>query len=50
MKAVTVNDRMRRGYRYELTAPPSRNFDPAAAAVSFAVLGLRQPEDLIAKE
>ena len=27
-KAVTVNDRMQRGYRYELTAPPGRNFDP----------------------
>ena len=48
-KAVTVNDRMRRGYRHELTAPPGRNLDPAAATASFAALGLRQPEDLIAK-
>ena len=27
-KAITVNDRMQRGYRYELTAPIGRNFDP----------------------
>jgi hypothetical protein len=27
-KTVTVNDRMQRGYRYELTAPAGRNFDP----------------------
>mgnify|MGYP003401935299 CR=1 FL=1 len=25
---VTVNDRMQRGYRYELTARPGRDFDP----------------------
>src|SRR5688572_20430702 len=25
---ITVNDRMQRGYRYELTAPAGRNFDP----------------------
>jgi hypothetical protein len=27
-KTVTVNDRMQRGYRYVLTAPLGRNFDP----------------------
>jgi hypothetical protein len=27
-KIVTVNDRMQRGYRYALTAPAGRNFDP----------------------
>jgi hypothetical protein len=27
-KAITVNDRMQRGYRYELVAPAGRNFDP----------------------
>ena len=27
-RLITVNDRMQRGYRYELTAPPGRNFDP----------------------
>src|SRR5262249_36324604 len=27
-KLVVVNDRMQRGYRYELTAPVGRNFDP----------------------
>ena len=27
-KTVTVNDKMQRGYRYILTAPPGRNFDP----------------------
>ena len=26
--SITVNDRMQRGYRYELTAPAGRNFDP----------------------
>jgi hypothetical protein len=26
---VTVNDLMQRGYTYELTEPPGRNFDPA---------------------
>ena len=26
---VTVNDRMQRGYRYELVAPPGKEFDPA---------------------
>jgi hypothetical protein len=25
---ITVNDRMQKGYRYELTAPPGRLFDP----------------------
>jgi hypothetical protein len=25
---ITVNDRMQRGYRYELTAPAGRKFDP----------------------
>ena len=25
---ITVNDRMQRGYRYELTAPTGRRFDP----------------------
>ena len=25
---VTVNDKMQRGYRYVLTAPAGRNFDP----------------------
>lgn len=25
---VTVNDRMQHGYRYELVAPPGRDFDP----------------------
>ena len=27
-RTVTVNDRMQRGYRYEITAPVGRNFDP----------------------
>lgn len=27
-KYVTVNDRMQCGYRYELSAPAGRNFDP----------------------
>jgi hypothetical protein len=27
-RIVTVNDRMQKGYRYELTAPAGRNFDP----------------------
>ena len=27
-KRITVNDRMQRGYRYVLTAPAGRNFDP----------------------
>ncbi|MFH2063501.1 MAG: hypothetical protein ABIJ46_05135 [bacterium] len=27
-KTVTVNDKMQRGYRYELTEPPGRNFRP----------------------
>jgi hypothetical protein len=27
-KTVTVRDRMQRGYRYTLTAPAGRNFDP----------------------
>ena len=27
-KFAVVNDRMQRGYRYELTASPGRNFDP----------------------
>ena len=27
-RIVTVNDRMQRGYRYELTAPTGRDFDP----------------------
>ena len=27
-KHVIVNDRMQRGYRYELSAPMGRNFDP----------------------
>ena len=28
-RSVTVNDRMQRRYRYTLTAPAGRNFDPA---------------------
>jgi hypothetical protein len=28
-KVVTVNDRMQRGYRYALSAPVGRSFDPA---------------------
>jgi hypothetical protein len=28
MRIVTVNDRMQRGYAYELVAPPGENFDP----------------------
>lgn len=28
-RTVTVNDRMQRGYTYELTEPAGRNFDPA---------------------
>jgi hypothetical protein len=28
-KYVTVNDRMQRGYRYELSEPVGRNFDPS---------------------
>jgi hypothetical protein len=27
-KTVVVNDRMQRGYRYVLTAPTGKNFDP----------------------
>lgn len=27
-RTVTVNDKMQRGYRYALTAPSGRNFDP----------------------
>jgi hypothetical protein len=27
-QTVTVNDRMQKGYRYELTEPPGKNFDP----------------------
>jgi hypothetical protein len=27
-RIVVVNDKMQRGYRYELAAPPGRNFDP----------------------
>jgi len=27
-KFVTVHDKMQRNYRYELSAPPGRNFDP----------------------
>jgi len=27
-KTITVNDRMQRGYRYVLSAPAGRNFDP----------------------
>jgi len=27
-RIVKVNDRMQKGYRYELTAPVGRNFDP----------------------
>src|SRR5215468_6758496 len=27
-RSVTVNDKMQKGYRYELTAPAGRNFDP----------------------
>jgi len=27
-RTITVNDRMQRGYRYTLTAPAGRNFDP----------------------
>ena len=27
-RVIEVNDRMQRGYRYELTAPVGRNFDP----------------------
>ena len=27
-RVVTVNDRMQKGYRYELVAPPGRNFHP----------------------
>ena len=27
-RTVTVNDKMQKGYRYQLTAPISRSFDP----------------------
>lgn len=27
-RIITVNDKMQRGYHYELTAPPGRQFDP----------------------
>ena len=27
-RTVTVRDKMQRGYRYELLAPPGRDFDP----------------------
>jgi hypothetical protein len=27
-QTVRVNDKMQRGYRYTLTAPTGRNFDP----------------------
>jgi hypothetical protein len=29
IKGVVVNDKMQKGYRYELTEPAGRNFDPA---------------------
>lgn len=28
MRTVTVNDRMQQGYKYEITEPEGRNFDP----------------------
>jgi hypothetical protein len=28
LRKKIVNDKMQRGYRYELTAPAGRNFDP----------------------
>jgi hypothetical protein len=28
-RIIIVNDRMQQGYRYELTEPAGRNFDPA---------------------
>lgn len=28
-RVIVVHDKMQHGYRYELTAPPGRNFDPA---------------------
>ena len=28
---ITVDDRMQRGYRYELTVAPGQDFDPAFA-------------------
>jgi hypothetical protein len=28
MRIITVNDKMQKGYRYELAEPPGRNFDP----------------------
>jgi len=28
MRTVTVNDKMQKGYRYRLTEPAGRNFDP----------------------
>jgi hypothetical protein len=31
LKKITVNDRMQRGYVYELTAPAGRKFDPSFA-------------------
>ena len=35
-RIVTVNDRMQRGYRYALTAPAGRNFDPGVQAAAHA--------------
>ena len=34
-KTIAVNDRMQRGYRYVLSAPAGRNFDPDFADVHF---------------
>ena len=31
-KWVTLNDRMQKGYRYELSAPAGRSFDPEIQA------------------
>jgi hypothetical protein len=32
-KTVVVNDRMQRGYRYVLSQPPGRNFDPGSSPI-----------------
>jgi hypothetical protein len=40
-KIVTVNDKMQRGYRYALTAPTGRGFDPQPELTPAQMLQLR---------
>ena len=50
-RVVIVNDQMQRGYRYALTAPAGRNFDPAflpelTPKEMLADGGFAKPEDV----